>query len=54
TDLSKARQFLEVMNRGHPEYGCFISRDKTLTNFDHDTQIANIIEPKQGCTHRYS
>jgi hypothetical protein len=24
------------MRRGHPEYGCFISVDKTLTNFDAD------------------
>ena len=23
------------MNKGHPEYGCFIAREKTLTNFDH-------------------
>ncbi|PAV16223.1 telomerase reverse transcriptase [Pyrrhoderma noxium] len=35
TDIEEARQFLQIMERGHPEYGCFISRDKTLTNFDH-------------------
>jgi hypothetical protein len=27
---------------GHPGYGCFISRDKTLTNFDDDVDITNI------------
>ncbi|THH05865.1 hypothetical protein EW145_g4492 [Phellinidium pouzarii] len=37
TDEEDASHFLEVMNRGHPEYGCFISRDKTLTNFYHGT-----------------
>ncbi|KAL5526463.1 EST2 [Sanghuangporus sanghuang] len=35
TDMGDARHFLEVMNQGHPEYGCFISREKTLTNFEH-------------------
>jgi len=32
---------------GHPEYGCFISKEKTLTNFDDTTQIMNITEPGQ-------
>lgn len=36
---------------GHPEYGCFISREKTLTNFDYDAQILNVTEPKQKCPH---
>ncbi|KAL5504247.1 EST2 [Sanghuangporus vaninii] len=35
TDVGDARHFLEVMNQGHPEYGCFISREKTLMNFEH-------------------
>ncbi|KAF7292779.1 Telomerase reverse transcriptase [Mycena indigotica] len=34
TDKAKARGFLDTMNKGHPEYGCFISADKTVTNFD--------------------
>jgi len=39
-----------MMNRGHPEYGCLISKEKTLTNFDHDAQIMNVTEPQQ---HRF-
>ena len=31
---SLATKFLNVMHAGIPEYGCFINRDKTLTNFD--------------------
>ncbi|KAF5391483.1 hypothetical protein D9757_002434 [Collybiopsis confluens] len=46
-DAEKADQFLQVMNRGHPEYGCFVSKDKTLTNFDYDEQILNVVPPKQ-------
>ncbi|KAA1467624.1 hypothetical protein DENSPDRAFT_769509, partial [Dentipellis sp. KUC8613] len=47
TDLSKARKFLTVMNKGHPEYGSFVSKDKTLTNFDYDAQIMNVTGPNQ-------
>ena len=31
---SLAVQFLDLMHAGIPEYGCFINRDKTLTNFE--------------------
>jgi len=31
---------------GHPEYGCFISKGKTLTNFYYDEEIMNITGPK--------
>lgn len=31
---SLAVKFLNTMHTGIPEYGCFINRDKTLTNFD--------------------
>ncbi|KIK10194.1 hypothetical protein K443DRAFT_81605, partial [Laccaria amethystina LaAM-08-1] len=34
---------------GHPEYGCFISKEKTLTNFDYDSQILNVVDPLQRC-----
>ncbi|VDB94295.1 unnamed protein product [Peniophora sp. CBMAI 1063] len=34
TDLEKARTFLKIMQDGHPDYGCFISQEKTLTNFE--------------------
>lgn len=45
TSLEKAKQFLDVMCEGHPEYGCIISKQKTLTNFEHDSiQAANITE----------
>ncbi|RDB25955.1 Telomerase reverse transcriptase [Hypsizygus marmoreus] len=47
TSHSRAKQFLDMMNKGHPEYGCFISKDKTLTNFDFDAEISNVTEPKQ-------
>lgn len=32
---------------GHPEYGCFISQEKTLTNFDHGDQVHNVVDPGQ-------
>ncbi|KAH8823012.1 hypothetical protein DL96DRAFT_1417626, partial [Flagelloscypha sp. PMI_526] len=32
--LTLAKQFLRIMYQGHPEYGCFVGKDKTLTNFD--------------------
>ncbi|KAL1739342.1 hypothetical protein HDZ31DRAFT_49544, partial [Schizophyllum fasciatum] len=38
---------IEALNHpiptGHPDYGCFIAREKTLTNFDYDEQVMNII-----------
>ncbi|SPO21381.1 uncharacterized protein UTRI_00858 [Ustilago trichophora] len=34
TSKRQARRFYDVMRKGHPEYGCFISAEKTLTNFD--------------------
>jgi len=30
---------------GHPEYGCFISKDKTVTNFDCDDAQLNVLDP---------
>ncbi|KAF5382158.1 hypothetical protein D9615_004408 [Tricholomella constricta] len=44
---TKAFEFLEVMNKGHPDYGCFISKEKTLTNFDYGVQVSNVTGPKQ-------
>ncbi|KAL1727287.1 hypothetical protein EV714DRAFT_217590 [Schizophyllum commune] len=32
---------------GHPDYGCFIAREKTLTNFDYDEQVMNVIPSGQ-------
>lgn len=29
-----ATKFLKVMDAGLPEYGCFVSAEKCLTNFD--------------------
>lgn len=46
----KAKSFLETMIAGHPEYGCTISQEKTLTNFGYDAQITNVISPGQKCT----
>ncbi|WVQ79296.1 hypothetical protein IAT38_001393 [Cryptococcus sp. DSM 104549] len=36
TDPNSARRFVDVMQRGFPEYGAHISRDKTLLNFEYD------------------
>ncbi|KAJ3554494.1 hypothetical protein NM688_g3081 [Phlebia brevispora] len=47
TDRGRARKFYDVMVAGHPDYGCFISQDKTLTNFD-DGDMFNVIDPSQG------
>ncbi|KAG8870325.1 hypothetical protein FRB97_009861 [Tulasnella sp. 331] len=43
TKLSMARKFLKMMTEGHPEYGCFITPDKTLTNFDSDSSQSNML-----------
>ncbi|GAC99531.1 hypothetical protein PHSY_007133 [Pseudozyma hubeiensis SY62] len=34
TSKRTAKKFYQVMRKGHPEYGCFISPEKTLANFD--------------------
>ncbi|CBQ68186.1 conserved hypothetical protein [Sporisorium reilianum SRZ2] len=34
TSKRTAKRFYSVMRAGHPEYGCFISPEKTLANFD--------------------
>lgn len=34
SDRAVAEQFLRKMHAGHPDYGCFVSADKTLINFD--------------------
>ncbi|KAF8239742.1 hypothetical protein L208DRAFT_1236101, partial [Tricholoma matsutake] len=47
TSLSRARGFLDMMHKGHPEYGCFISKEKILTNFDYDSEVLNVTGPKQ-------
>lgn len=35
------------MLSGHPEYGCFISRDKILINFEHE--LSANLRPDQTC-----
>ncbi|EIN09703.1 hypothetical protein PUNSTDRAFT_20563, partial [Punctularia strigosozonata HHB-11173 SS5] len=47
TDVTKARAWLAMMTKGHPEYGCFISKDKTLANFDHGPDLASTVAPLQ-------
>ncbi|KAG9006699.1 hypothetical protein FRB93_008431 [Tulasnella sp. JGI-2019a] len=47
TKLPMARKFLEMMTIGHPEYGCFITPDKTLTNFDSDSSQSVMISLSQ-------
>lgn len=34
---------------GHPEYGCFISKDKSLLNFDHP-ELVTIVDPRSKGT----
>ncbi|SNX84166.1 uncharacterized protein MEPE_02874 [Melanopsichium pennsylvanicum] len=34
TSKRQAKRFYQIMRQGHPEYGCFISPEKTLINFD--------------------
>jgi telomerase reverse transcriptase len=41
--------FSSHVRTGHPEYGCFISKDKTLINFDCDSvDVMNMTLPKQN------
>jgi telomerase reverse transcriptase len=47
TNISKARDFLQMMREGHPEYGCTISPDKTKTNFDFGSQLSNVTDPHE-------
>lgn len=47
TDQAKARKFLDTMIKGHPEFGCFISPEKTLTNFECSPHIVKVTELEQ-------
>lgn len=31
---------------GHPEYGCFITKEKTMSNFDYDHQVMNVVDSR--------
>ncbi|KDN44279.1 hypothetical protein RSAG8_05543, partial [Rhizoctonia solani AG-8 WAC10335] len=42
TDIKEAHKFLNIMHEGHPEYGCMIAEEKTLTNFV-DTDIQTLV-----------
>ncbi|OJT07372.1 Telomerase reverse transcriptase [Trametes pubescens] len=44
-DRSKATRFYDIVSKGHPEYGCFISKDKSLLNFDHP-ELVTIVDPR--------
>lgn len=35
TDRESAERFLTIMHEGNPEYGCFVSSEKSLTNFEY-------------------
>lgn len=35
------------MITGHPEYGCSISQEKTLSNFDYRDNVLNMVDPAQ-------
>lgn len=39
--------FLKIMQRGHPEYGCFVNTSKSMVNFDLEIdgcKITNVVE----------
>ena len=38
-----ARDFLEMMNTGLPEYNCTINKDKTVTNFTVDQNDGTVL-----------
>ncbi|KAG9125666.1 hypothetical protein FRC07_006702 [Ceratobasidium sp. 392] len=42
TDIRVARKFLKIMHRGHPEYGCEVAEEKTLTNFA-DAEVQTLV-----------
>jgi hypothetical protein len=46
--MTVSRDYLSISSQqGHPEYGCFISKDKTMTNLDFGIEIMNVTEPMQ-------
>ncbi|KAI5476957.1 telomerase reverse transcriptase [Pseudohyphozyma bogoriensis] len=47
-DKSLALRFLEVMSKGIPEYGCFVSPEKGLTNFDASIDGVNMMPKLSG------
>ncbi|KAG8701954.1 hypothetical protein FRC08_003804 [Ceratobasidium sp. 394] len=42
TDVRVARKFLKIMHKGHPEYGCEVAEEKTLTNFA-DAEVQTLV-----------
>ncbi|CAE6487369.1 unnamed protein product, partial [Rhizoctonia solani] len=42
TNVKEARKFLNIMHEGHPEYGCIIAEEKTLTNFV-DAEVQTLV-----------
>ncbi|KAI6350784.1 hypothetical protein MCOR25_010392 [Pyricularia grisea] len=47
-DVSKARQFVEVMHAGVPEYGVTVNPSKSLVNFDLVCQGVEVPKPGPG------
>ncbi|KAG9103388.1 hypothetical protein FRC06_011131 [Ceratobasidium sp. 370] len=41
-DVKVARKFLKIMHKGHPEYGCEVAEEKTLTNFA-DAEVQTLV-----------
>lgn len=52
TSKKKAEEFLEIMHKGSPEYGCFVNPSKTVKNFEKDGRI--IREIHRGIGDLYS
>ncbi|KAG8970574.1 hypothetical protein FRC03_006703 [Tulasnella sp. 419] len=44
THKPSALKFLDAMALGHPEYGCFITPEKTLTNFETDAHQTMVVK----------
>jgi len=47
-DQWRAIQFLKEMDAGHPEYGCFISKEKTSINFELNDSVTGHVNRLSG------
>ncbi|CEL53334.1 Telomerase reverse transcriptase OS=Bos taurus GN=TERT PE=3 SV=2 [Rhizoctonia solani AG-1 IB] len=54
TDVTAARKFLSIMHQGHPEYGCIIAEEKTLTNFVDVGTHTTVLPPDAECVCKYA
>lgn len=48
TNISDARRFFNVMCKGHSDYGCFVSAEKSLLNFNALTEDGKFVPKIEG------